>query len=95
MRAEEKVKGGKLVCIEVWAEGGTASKVKITGDFFLHPEDAIDALERSLVGVDLARARLPGGESEIAARLGDALGRAELIGASPEDLARIFRKAVS
>ncbi|NYZ74367.1 biotin--protein ligase [Candidatus Micrarchaeota archaeon] len=89
MRAEEKVKGGKLVCIELLAEGSTVASVKITGDFFLHPEDAIDSLERSLMGVDLAS-----GESEIAARLKKALGDSQLIGASPDDLARLFRKAV-
>ncbi len=95
MRAEEKVKGGKLICIEIVPKAGKAEKVRITGDFFLHPEDAINSLERSLEGVDLERARLPGGESEIAARLKKALGSSQLIGASPEDLARIFRRAIS
>jgi len=95
MRAEEKVKGGKLICIEVVPKDGKVAKARITGDFFLHPEDTIDSLERSLEGVDLERARLPGGESEMAARLKTALGSSQLIGASPEDLARLFRKAVS
>lgn len=90
MRAEEKVKGGKLICIEIVPKDGKAAKVRITGDFFLHPEDAIDALERSLEGVGLTAE-----ESEIVARLTNALGKSQLIGASPEDLARIFRKAVS
>ncbi|MDD5171765.1 MAG: lipoate protein ligase C-terminal domain-containing protein [Candidatus ainarchaeum sp.] len=90
MRCEEKVKGGKLVCIEIVPKDGKAAKVRITGDFFLHPEDSINALEQSLEGVDLTS-----GEDEIAARLKKALGQAQLIGASPEDLARIFKRASS
>ncbi|MFH0884094.1 MAG: lipoate protein ligase C-terminal domain-containing protein [Candidatus Micrarchaeota archaeon] len=90
MRCEEKVPGGKLVCVEVWAEGSKVKKVKITGDFFLHPEDAIDPLERALAGSPLSI-----DEAEVAARFAKALGDAQLIGASCDDLARIFAKAVN
>ncbi|MEW6035515.1 MAG: biotin--protein ligase [Candidatus Micrarchaeota archaeon] len=89
MRCEEKVPGGKLVCIEVRAEGGKVAQIRITGDFFLHPEEAIDALEKALVSAPLS---IP--EAEAAERLSAALGGALLIGATCGDLARIFRKAV-
>jgi lipoate-protein ligase A len=89
MKSEEKVQGGKLVCIEVWTEDGKVGKLRITGDFFLHPEDVIDALERALVGAPLTVS-----EGEAAAMFGKALGDAQLIGASCDDLARIFKKAV-
>ena len=82
--------GGKLVCIDVSATEGKVSSVKITGDFFLHPEDRITALEESVVGVLLSE-----DEAAIAQRFGNALGDAQLIGATPQDLARIFKKAVS
>jgi lipoate-protein ligase A len=89
MRCEEKIAGGKLVCIEVWADSSAVARVRITGDFFLHPEDAIDRLERALVGAPLAV-----GEADAAAMLGKALGDAQLIGASCADLARMFSRAV-
>ncbi len=89
MRCEEKIPGGKLVCVEVQAVGGRVSQVRITGDFFLHPEEAIDALENALVNAPLS---IP--EAEAAERLSAALGGALLIGATCGDLARIFKKAV-
>lgn len=89
MRWEEKIPGGKLVCMEVWAEGGTVSRVSITGDFFLHPEERITDIENSLVGI-----RINAEDLAIAARLDEAIGDSLLIGVSAGDLARIFRKAV-
>jgi len=89
VRCEEKITNGKLVAVEVWSSGGTVSRARITGDFFLHPEEAIDAVERSLEGLPLSA-----GEAEITARIRAALGGSELIGASADDFARIFRKAV-
>ena len=89
MRSQEKIPGGKLVAIEVWASGGAVSRAKITGDFFLHPEEAIERAEDSLVGIPL-----PAQETEVAGRLRAALGDAQLLGASPEDFARLFMKAV-
>ena len=92
MRCEEKISGGKLVCVEVWAEGGTVSVVKITGDFFLHPEEEISGMEAALVGIPLS---MP--EADVARLLSGFLkaANATLIGAAPEDIARIFRRAVS
>lgn len=92
MRCEEKVPGGKLVCIELWTRDGKAELVKLTGDFFLHPEDAVESIEGSLKGI-----ALDSDESEIKNKISEALIRsgAQLIGASAEDLARIFKKAVS
>jgi lipoate-protein ligase A len=50
-RVEFKVPGGKLIAAEAEAEGGQIVRVKITGDFFMHPEEAIEELEDSLTGV--------------------------------------------
>jgi lipoate-protein ligase A len=90
MRWQEKIPNGKLVCMEVWASGGIVERAKITGDFFLHPEETIVALENSLKGL-----RLEADDIEVEERLSRALGRSELIGVSVSDFSRIFRKAVS
>jgi len=47
-RAEYKVPGGKLIAAELGVEGGHLVGVKITGDFFMHPEPAIIELEKAI-----------------------------------------------
>jgi len=54
MLAEYKVPGGKLVAAETQAEHGRILRVKITGDFFMHPEAAIADLEAALTGIPVA-----------------------------------------
>lgn len=46
---EHKAKKG-LVRVEFDEENGVAEHVKITGDFFIHPEETIHELERELEG---------------------------------------------
>ncbi len=92
MECEEKVPGGKLIRVEVFENGGRISRLRITGDFFLHPEEAIDSLEGALAGSPLS---IASDETLVERRFARALGDAALIGASCKDLARIFRKAVS
>ncbi len=93
MRCQEKIPAGKLVCVEVWTERGpdclSVGRVEITGDFFLHPEEAVADLERSLAGLPV-----PCDEADVRARISAALGNATLLGASADDFARIFMKAV-
>lgn len=45
-----KIPEGKLVKIELETINGEIKKIKITGDFFLYPEEIISKLEESLVG---------------------------------------------
>lgn len=45
----------KLVCIELVDEKNQIKSIKITGDFFLHPEEKIDSIEAGLVGVQLKK----------------------------------------
>lgn len=51
-----KVPGGKLVkvwlAIELVNEGAVIRDISITGDFFIHPEEIIEALEEGLIGSD-------------------------------------------
>ena len=50
-RAEYKVPGGKLICAETDVSEGKLSRVKVYGDFFMHPETAIEGLEEHLTGI--------------------------------------------
>jgi len=90
-KAEKKVPGGKLV--KVSAEfGETIKSVKITGDFFLHPEEAIELIEKSLLGI---------GANEQASAFEKAISETtkkndiQMIGVSARDIAETVREAVS
>lgn len=52
-KAEYKVPGGKLVAVEIEATDDTFINVKITGDFFMHPEAAIQDLEQALCNTSI------------------------------------------
>lgn len=48
--ATKKVTGGKLLRVQI--EGsGKISFIKITGDFFLHPEETLTEIEKKLRGM--------------------------------------------
>ena len=91
MHGEYKTPGGKLVRVDFEADGGALRDVVVSGDFFLYPEEALDAISGSLEGVpaDLS-------EDEIAAqrRRGDPAGT-EWLGSSPEALAIAVRRALA
>ena len=99
MLYQEKVPGGKLVCVEIWPAGEKVEKIKITGDFFLHPEDSITEIEKSLTGVSISldNSQLESQKEKIKSIIEDALARnnAQLIGVTPEQLADLFFKAVA
>ncbi len=50
-----KISGGKLLKVRVRSEGGVLEEVRITGDFFVSPEEAVDAIEGALRGVHVSR----------------------------------------
>lgn len=82
-RAEYKVEGGKLVKAQVTVDGDKIGKVKITGDFFLHPEDFLEELEEAVVGSPLEEASL----AKLIRGLAEKRN-ATLLGVSPEDFAK-------
>ena len=89
----EKVPGGKLLRIKVdySHDENTIENVQVQGDFFIHPENFIDSIEQLLFNLDV---RDP--EESIAAairRLVDDEG-AELIGITPEAIAKTFKVAL-
>lgn len=87
-RAEYKVKGGKLIKVELRKKDGKIDFIKITGDFFMHPEELIEDLERTLIGCSL-------NEAEIAETIKNFIKKHEvsLLGAAPEDFAKCIIKA--
>jgi hypothetical protein len=49
-KAEYKVPGGKLLYAETETKNGMLLNAKISGDFFMHPEESILQLEEKLEG---------------------------------------------
>ena len=91
MHGEYKVPGGKLVVIDVSIENGVLHDVRLSGDFFLEPPEALDSINHALCG-------LPADASEpiIAAAVAKALPHdAELFGFSPEAVAITLRRALA
>lgn len=86
----EKIPSGKLVRIKVDFDTQINS-IQITGDFFLHPEDAIEQLEASVTGAAAS--------SDVAAlkeKFQHVLdgANATLVGVSADDLARLTNLAL-
>ena len=52
-KAIYKVPNGKLLKIFLEDVDGKIASIKITGDFFMHPEENIEALESALGGCEL------------------------------------------
>jgi lipoate-protein ligase A len=88
--ASQKVKEGKVVKVEVEYDE-VIRKLKITGDFFLHPEEILEKLEKSMlglkkdVGVDLISLKI---QSIVKAH------DAQMIGISPESMAMVIKEAL-
>jgi len=91
-KVSEKVAGGKLVRLELEHDGSRITQAKITGDFFMHPEDSIVELENTLVGMDMNAS-----EAEITAKLSSVINSnsIELVGFSAETIARLAKSAMA
>jgi len=88
LRAEFKVPGGKLLAAETEVEDGRLVRVKITGDFFMHPEEAIEGLENALTGI-------PANAIEDAVEGFFRDNPVDLLGASPGDFIRVLEMSLS
>ena len=86
----EKVPGGKLLRVKV-DYSATIKRVSITGDFFLHPEEAIEKIELSLKGLNANES-----EQSIAGIIKEVATRhdIDMIGVDPEAIARNVKKAI-
>jgi len=90
MHGEYKVPGGKLVVVDLEVADGLLARVQVSGDFFLAPDSALDAINAALLGLpeDAAEALLAA-----AARVG-AGADATWFGITPEGVAIAVRRAL-
>lgn len=91
MHGEYKVPGGKLVVVDLEMAEGRLTTVQVSGDFFLEPDSALDAINAALEG-------LPADSSAaaLAAAVRDALGAdAVLYGITPEGVAMAVQRALA
>jgi len=89
-KASEKVAGGKLVRLELELDGPCIRRAKITGDFFMHPEDALKEIEGALTGIQLSTS-----EADISERIEKVAAsmNVEMVGFSAETIARLVKAA--
>ena len=87
-KAEYKVEGGKMIRVYLTKKNDVIEEVKITGDFFLHPEVFIEELEEALRGFALNEPGL----TELIKSL-SAKRDATFLGVSPQDVARCIMMA--
>lgn len=90
-QSSEKLKNGKLVRITVDYDKNI-NKVIITGDFFLHPEDNLELIEKALAGLPLTIA-----EEDLRRRVEFVVEaeNIEMVGITAEVIARLVKQAVS
>jgi lipoate-protein ligase A len=87
-KIEYKVEGGKLIKVQLETSNGKISRIKITGDFFMHPEELIEKLEASLIGRKPDRNCLERTLTDFVKNNGIVL-----LGISTEDLIKCIMKA--
>ena len=92
--AEHKVSGGKLVVADIATDGERITEAKISGDFFLEPEEAFFEIAPALVG-----SSVNDDGTTLTARLNAALApfgdELNLHGFSTDDVALVVRRAVT
>lgn len=91
LHGEYKVPGGKLVVIDFNIAEGKLASVRLAGDFFLEPDEALDALNSGLEGLP---ADSTAEDITRAARESLPLD-AQLLGFSPESIAVVVRRALT
>ena len=91
MKGEYKVPGGKLIVVEAEERDGYLVDVVISGDFFLEPDEALEAMTRAIEGLPLTS-----DAGEIARRVRDALpDDVVMLGVHPEAVATAVRRAIA
>lgn len=91
LHGEYKVPGGKLVVIDFDVSEGKLQYVRLAGDFFLEPDEALDALNAGLEGLSAESTA-----EEITRAAREALPpNAQLLGFAPESIAVVVRRALT
>jgi lipoate-protein ligase A len=83
-----KVPDGKLIRLRAEVRDNSIQRIKITGDFFLHPEDGIAELEKRLVGCNLD-------EEAISSIVGRVLSGTTMVGISSNELTKAIMRLKS
>ncbi|GGZ32643.1 lipoate--protein ligase A [Streptomyces inusitatus] len=91
MHGEYKVPGGKLVVVDLEVDDGLLKNVRVAGDFFLEPDDAILLIDAALEGAP-ADTGTEGLTSRIVAALPES---AVLFGFTAESVAVAVRRALA
>ena len=90
MHGEYKVPGGKLVVVDLDARDGHIAQAQVSGDFFLEPDEALDAINGALRSLPL-----DADEALIAATVRVTLGPdVRMYGLTPEGVAAAVRRAI-
>lgn len=91
LHGEYKVHGGKLVVVDCTVSDGLLSNVRVSGDFFLEPDEALDDINQALTGLS---AELPA--ADLAAAVTAALpADAVLFGFSTQAVSIAVRRALT
>jgi len=90
MHAEYKVPGGKLVVVDLDVDAGHLANVRLAGDFFLEPDDALTAINDAVSGLP-AEADVPTIAAAVRAALPEG---AQLLGFTPEAVGTVVRRAL-
>lgn len=91
MHGEYKIPGGKLVVVDLEVEGGALRNVRVAGDFFLEPDEAILAIDAALEGAPATT-----DTAALAARIDRALPESTvMLGLTSEGVAVAVRRALA
>ncbi|MEW2544673.1 biotin/lipoate A/B protein ligase family protein [Streptomyces sp. NPDC047002] len=91
MHGEYKVPGGKLVVVDLDSAEGALRGVRVAGDFFLEPDEALDAVDAALEG-----APADTDAAGLAARIDAALpAGTRMLGLTTEGVAVAVRRALA
>lgn len=90
VHGEYKIPGGKLVVVDLSIVDRRMTAVQVSGDFFLEPASALDAIDAALEGLPVDT-----GEAPLAAAVAAALGpETQMFGITPEGVAIAVRRAL-
>lgn len=91
LHGEYKEPGGKLIQVDFGIENERLAQVQISGDFFLYPEEALEAIVASVEGSPVALSA-----DERASMVGASIEPGvEWLGASPNGLAIAIDRALN
>ena len=91
MHGEYKVPGGKLVVVDLDVVDGAIANFHLAGDFFLEPDSALEAIDRSVNGLAADADAKTMAEAVRRALPADAV----LLGFSPESVAVAIRRSLA